>query len=365
MKILFEHPEPFFLAHGGFQIQIEQTKLALEAHGVDVEWLRWWDGSQRGDIIHFFGRPHPAHILMAQASGLKTVFTELLTAQGSRSAYRRAFQEVIGKVGRLCLPKRLSEKIGWPSYQLADAIIALTPWEAYLMAQLYGAPREKIQIVGNGVEKEFFFKPESGNLKREVENEASPQLSGLSVHPSTFRSPLSDSLICTATITERKRVLELAEAAILAKTRLLIIGKPYYETDPYYVRFLEVVGKSDGIVRYGGEISNRQELADQYRSARGFALLSTMESQSLSALEAAASGIPLLLADLPWAHASFGESATYCPLGSLHESARALRQFYDSCPTSQPPPPPKSWEEIALQLKWIYGEILKTPKVRR
>jgi hypothetical protein len=34
MKILFDHPNPFLLAHGGFQIQIEQTQKALEGIGI-------------------------------------------------------------------------------------------------------------------------------------------------------------------------------------------------------------------------------------------------------------------------------------------------------------------------------------------
>lgn len=364
MKILIQHPDPFFLAHGGFQIQIEQTKLALERNGVEVEWLRWWDAGQKADLIHFFGRPHPAHIIMAQASGLKAVFSELLTSQGSRSAYRRSVEAAAGKIGRLCLPKRLAEKIGWPSYELADAIIALTTWEARLMQQLYGASGDKIHIVGNGVEKEFFLKPEGEDLKREVKSHASPQLSGLSSQPSSLSSPTSDHLICTATITERKRILQLAESAAIAGTPLLVVGKPYSESDKYYVRFLDVVAKSGGIVQYGGEISCRQELAQLYRAARGFVLLSSMESQSLSALEAAASGIPLLLADLPWAHASFGDFATYCPLLSPRETAGTLRRFYACSQISPTPPPPKTWDEIAAQLKSVYGAILKSPKAR-
>lgn len=46
MKVLFDHSFPFALAHGGFQIQIEQTKAALESLGVSVDYLRWWDDSQ-------------------------------------------------------------------------------------------------------------------------------------------------------------------------------------------------------------------------------------------------------------------------------------------------------------------------------
>src|SRR4051812_87715 len=85
MRVLFDHPFPFALAHGGFQTQIEQTKLALESIGITVEHLRWWDDTQRGDIIHYFGRPFPGYIEAAHAKGIKVVIAELLTATGSRS----------------------------------------------------------------------------------------------------------------------------------------------------------------------------------------------------------------------------------------------------------------------------------------
>lgn len=339
MRILFQHPDPFFLAHGGFQTQIEQTRTALQAIGIDVEWLRWWDSHQRGDIIHFFGRPHPAHIQMARANGIRTVFSELLTSQGSRSSPRRAVQAALGGLARRFLPRVISEKAGWESYRLADAIIALTPWEAHLMEQLYGAPREKIHIVGNGVEEVFFLKPAGGDLKPEVEK--------------------NKWLVCVATITERKRVVELAEAAIKAKTPLWVIGKPYSESAPYFVRFLDTVAKSGGIVRYNGEISDRQELAGIYRAARGFVLLSSMESQSLSALEAAASGLPILLSDLPWARFTFGESAKYCPIRSETKTVKELRIFYDSTPAMPVPRTPPTWLDIAMELQTVYRAALE------
>src|SRR5574340_789516 len=84
-----------------------------------------------------------------------------------------------------------------------------------------------------------------------------------------------------------------------------------------------------------------------YREARGFVLLSAMESLSLSALEAAACGSPLLLGRLPWATTVFGENACYCPVGlSAERTAGFLRQFYDAAPGLKPPPKPLAWREV-------------------
>ena len=332
MKVLFDHPNPFMLAHGGFQIQIEETKKALEEVGVEVEWLRWWDASQKGDVVHYFGRPSNAYIDFAHQKGLNVVMSELLTGLGSRSSIQRRLQKSLMILSRQLLPSAFTARMAWDSYQKADAIVALTSWEKQLMVEMFDAPCEKVHVIPNGVEEVFFEKADK----------------------------LTESgkwLVCTATITERKRVLELSEAAILAKTPVWVIGTPYSKQDPYYLRFLEIVKESEGMVRYEGGISDRQQMAEIYRSARGFVLLSTMESLSLSALEAAASGCPLLLSDLPWARGTFAEHACFCADSSLAVMTRSLRAFYD-LPHHPISLPPARWRDVATSLRDLYQEIL-------
>jgi glycosyltransferase involved in cell wall biosynthesis len=335
MKVLFDHPNPFMLAHGGFQIQIEQTKRALEGIGVEVEWLRWWDATQKGDIIHYFGRPSGAYIDFAHQKGLKVVMSELLTGLGSRSAAQRLLQKGLMTLSQKLLPTAFTARMDWDSYQSADAIIALTSWEKQLMVEMFDAAPDKVRVIPNGVEEVFF---------------------GSSI--SHLPSSRADYLVCTATITERKKVMELAEAAILAKTPIWIIGTPYSKQNPYYLRFLEIVKESEGMVRYEGGISDRQRMAEIYRSARGFVLLSTMESLSLSALEAAASYCPLLLSDLPWARSAFADHARYCADSSLPGMTRALRAFYDlhHHPVSLPP---ARWKDVATSLSDLYQGIYR------
>src|SRR5689334_3316315 len=85
MKVLLNCHIPFNLAHGGMQIQIEQTWAALEKIGVEVEPLRWWDDKQSGDILHQFGALLPPVTQLARAKGLKLIVTILLTKQCNRS----------------------------------------------------------------------------------------------------------------------------------------------------------------------------------------------------------------------------------------------------------------------------------------
>jgi glycosyltransferase involved in cell wall biosynthesis len=335
VKVLFYHLTPFAFAHGGLQIQIIQTREALEKLGVEVEFLRWWDSRQTGDILHFFGRLRASKLQLARGNGMKVVLAELLTEQGSRLGWQLKLQ----KLARLAVeraPLCRSYLCTWDAYPAADACLALTEWEACLMKELYGAPPERTHVLPNGTEDVF-----------------------LNSQPAQ-RGPW---LVCTATITERKRVLELAEAAVRARTPLWIIGKPYAESDAYAQRFVAVAKAHPGTVRYEGPIQDRARLAQVYREARGFVLLSAMESLSLSALEATACECPLLLSRLPWATTVFGQSACYCPVtSSAAHTAGFLRQFYDAAPGLKPPPRPLSWLEVGQRLKRLYEALLSTSR---
>lgn len=336
MKVLLDCHVPFQLAHGGQQIQIEQTKRALEVVGVEVEYLRWWDDTQRGDVIHHFGRFAPVQIRLAQEKGIRVVVAELLTAQGSRSRLEIEARRFFSRTLEAIMPGAFAERMGWETYRRADACVALTGWEAWLMQRMFAAPAERVHVVPNGVEDVFLHAPPA---------------------------PRGPWLVCTATITERKRVLELARAAAAAQTPVWIVGKPYAESDPYHRAFVEVARAHPQFVRYEGGIADRARMAAVYREARGFVLLSTMESLSLSALEAAACECPLLFSDLPWARTVFGDAARYCPVSkSTAVLAAVLRQFYDEAPSIPPAPKPLSWIAVAEQLRTLYERLARTSR---
>jgi glycosyltransferase involved in cell wall biosynthesis len=336
MKVLFDHPWPFLLAHGGFQIQIQLTKAALERNGVEVEHLRWWDDAQKGDLIYYLGRPPGAYIDFAHAKGMKVVVGELLSGLGSRSGGARLLQRLIMQVARLALPKTFLSRMSWDAYQKADGFVANTDWEAQLMRTMFAADPAKVHVVPNGVEEVFF---QAGRNRMAAE-----------------RSPL----VSIGVIHPRKRMLELAQAAVLAKVPLWIIGAPYAEADPYYRRFLEVQKANPDLVRYEGSIADRARLAEIYGSSRGFALISTKETFSLSSLEACATGCPLLLSDLPWARTVFGGSATYASVDLSPEGlAPVLRDFYDRAPALTPTLKPLSWDEVGARFRDVFAEALQ------
>ena len=333
MKVLIDHHLPFSLAHGGLQIQIEQTKAALEKIGMELEYIRFWDQEQKADVLHIFGRCSRAYIELARRKGIAVAMSDLLSETGSRSRRTLLAQKSIIRAARRILPTSFLSRMGWDSFRAADAVIALTPWEAKLMVELFGADNARLHVVPNGVEGCFF-------------SDLPPQ-------------DRQDCLVSTATITPRKRVVELAEAAIAGKVKVRIVGKPYSEQDPYYQRFLKIWRSHPEYIEYAGAISDREELARVYSRARGFVLLSVFESLSLSALEAAATGSPLLLTDLPWARSTFGNNAVYCsPRATAAEAGRVLRKVSDTAAMQPIPLKPLRWVGVAERLKAIYESVL-------
>lgn len=333
MKILFDHPNPFLLAHGGLQIQIEQTKNALAGIGVEVEHLRWWDDTQHGDVIHYFGRPDAAYLRLARRKNIRVVMSPLMGGLGARPAAARFAQKILKRLIESTVPAPFTENFKWDSFRQADACVAITDWEAGLMVEMFQAVRAKVFTIPNGVEEVF-----------------------LQSRP----APRGPWLVCTASILEVKQVLKLAQAAVQAQTPLWVIGKPFSEADDYAQRFASFARANPQIIRYAGPVTGREELARIYREARGFVLLSQWETLSLAALEAAACQCPLLLGDLPWARGFFKDNATYCPTNnSIAATATLLRKFYDQSPQLPTPPRPQSWNDVALKLKGLYETVLK------
>jgi glycosyltransferase involved in cell wall biosynthesis len=334
VKILVNCVMPFALAHGGQAIQTEQTMAALQAVGLTVEPVRWWDRQQTGDVIHYVGRMPTEQIRFARQKKIRVVMAEFLTAQGSRSFNRLRFQKLVSRSIARLAPRSFTNAFNWDAYRMADAFVANTSWEKFLMEYLFGAHPEKVHVVPNGVEAVFFNSPP---VQR------------------------ASWLVCAATLTERKRVVELAEAAVMARTPVWIIGSAYAENDPYSERFQTLAKANPRWIRFEGAIGDRNQLAGIYRAARGFVLLSTMETRSLSSEEAAACECPLLLSDLPWARSTFGEHASYCPVtNAIAVTARRLREFYDAAPGLPPPPKPATWNDVGRQFKEIYEKLLNS-----
>jgi glycosyltransferase involved in cell wall biosynthesis len=336
MKILFDHPNPFFLGHGGFQIQIEQTMVGLKAIGIEVEFVRWWDAKQSGDLIHFFSPASTSYLRQAHSMQIPVVMTTLFTETCNRSDFQLGLQALI-TTGILALPfgRGVTDQLRWKSFRECKYNVVGLEAERKVLEKVYGVSSEAISIVPLGL-SETYLRAGQGNR---AENH----------------------LICTGTITQRKNSLILAEMARTAEVPILFVGKPYHPRDPYWREFEKCIDQK--WVKYHSHVDSEEEMVDLLKASRGYVLLSEFENWCLSAHEAAACGLPLLVPDQKWSRERFGAAAQYFSHSNHGNNIALLRSFYKSCPSL---PPPKvqlfSWTEVARQLKTLYEAVLRTSR---
>jgi len=333
VKILIDQHLPFLLAHGGANTQVEQTKLALERSGVEVEFLRWWDENQRGDLIHFFGAPPAGYLNLARLKRVPVITNTLFTDTCNRPLSRLKRQGILVKtVLRLPFGEGIKQQLTWRTYQRTDHNVVSLEAEKTVLQVVYDVPAERITVVPYGL-TETFMRAGAG--------------------PRT-----EPHLICTGTITPRKCSVELAQLARAAQVPMLFVGKPYHESEPYWRQFSELI---DGkFVRHQPHVSSEAEMVKLLQAARGFALMSWYENWCLSAHEAAACGLPLLLTDQNWSRERFGDRVSYfANIGVNDENVRRLKNFYDAA-ANQTAPDVKlyGWSDVAQALKKTYAQVL-------
>lgn len=330
MKVLFDHPDPFLLAHGGVQRQIEATKAALEKRGVQVDFLRWWDDQQDSDLIHFFGKAPPSYLQQAKVVGRPVVMTSLFSVACNRSKAELRLQAAVTQALVKTLGLRIQHLFGWSRYHDCACNVVGLRAEAFVLESVHRVPPERIGIVPLGVANVFF-------------DTATPATRGA-------------HLITTGTINEVKNSVELANAARQAQVPVLFVGKPYSSQSDYWKRFQSLI---DGRwVKYEPHVDSPAAMHALLKQARGFVIMSRLENWCLSAHEAAAAGLPLLLPDLPWARERFGSAAHYFPKRG-RAIAATLRQFHERAPAAPAPAVHiPTWDETAGRLKEIYEKVL-------
>jgi glycosyltransferase involved in cell wall biosynthesis len=305
----------------------------LQALGVEVEPERWWDDTQRGDILHYVGRPPSiGHVRFAHDKGFKVVMTENLDMTASRSRPKLFLQRAFTRLAQTILPG-LTNRLAWEVYRELDAMVYVVPHEWEVAQYLFGANTDRGYVIPHG-----------------MENEALEALS----RP----EPEGDYLISVATITPRKNTILLAEAAHEAKVPIVFLGKPYSAEDPYFLRFQSLVDQK--FVRYPGFVSEDEKYS-YIRRARGFALLSEFESGCIAIYEAGAAGLPLFLSDLPWANKVYADAQQrqFVNLKSP-QILEKLASFYSKAHRlPEKTFPILTWREVAQRYVAIYDSLLK------
>lgn len=337
MKILFDRHIPASLAPGGAQIQVDRTLSGLVASGVGVEHVRWWDEKQPGDLVHFFGTCNNDYLSVARAARKPVIVTTLFTETCNRTPARLTRQGWLVR-GLLALPfgGGLKQQLAWQTFHhCAHNIVGLEA-ERTVLKRVYRVPDEKISVVSLGLSDTFL----NAGAGSRAENH----------------------LITTGTITQRKNSVALAELAHAAQVPILFVGKPYHTADAYWLQFKKLI--DDRWVKFQPHVETETEMATLLQAARGFVFMSAFENWCLSAHEAAACGLPLLVQDQNWSRERLGAQANYFPgFGVNAANIAALKKFFDAAPQlAAPKLKLSSWRDVAGELKQVYEKVLATAR---
>lgn len=338
MKVLLYDTTDAFLTPGGKTTHAIKLQQEIAKLGVDIQFARWWDGSQcDADIIHFLA-PVVNVARLAKKRGIKT-FLSLIFDFASSLPEREKKRQILKYRLLSCLPSRVINHIGyWEALPLMDKIQFMHKYDRDTALRFFPAhiKAEKSVIIPHAYD---------------------PTDMGISTDDAPTVSEYSGKyLVSIANISERKQTVILAKYAKKAKVPIVFMGS-CIETDPYFQSFKsEVDGK---YVIYPGYVSREQKDAI-LRRAVGYVLISKGESGCIAVYEAAAYKIPLLLSNLPWAWGY--ERATdifFCDYWNEAMAVGQLQAFYARAKhLDHMPFQARTWADIASLYVNEYKSLL-------
>ena len=318
---------------GGPSIRTQITASHLKRLGVSVTiTCERYPDPTGFDLVHLFNVWHPESAL-AVLNHLKTynipvvfspIYLELSEFAWAHKAIRIIFEMARDKseldnylnsmergelaVDGECSADRIRDIV--PGYtvmlrtmfSLADFIIFLSDFEKKQLENR-GIFANFSHLVHNGVD--------AGMFRHSSETSFSE----------TYK--VHDYVLCVGRVELRKNQLLLLEALRNTDITVVIIG---HSLEPDYA---ELVKSSNRNLVWVEHLPHGDLLVSAYQEARVFVLPSWSEGAPLSALEAAAAGVPLVLSDRSSEHEYFGDLASYCNPASISSIRSAVLHEYN------------------------------------
>lgn len=298
-----------FDAPGGGEVQFVETLRALEQLGVAARW--WQPGRDRlddVDCLHLFGSHCGWLALIAEARRAKKrlalspiAWFDAASRWHSQQPLTRRLRGVAGHAARSLFPRfpcwrrRL--------YQAVDVLLPNSEAEAVQLVRYFAVRRQRIRIVPNG---------------------ANPRLAAASPGEFARRVGGAGFVLCAGRIEPRKNQLALIRALAGTGVRLVVLGDAAPGQQSYYdscrreatenVQFLPAISHDDPL------------LASALAACGCLVLPSWFETPGLVAIEAAASGTPLVLTGRGATREYFGRHASYVSPADLAGIRAAVMQ---------------------------------------
>lgn len=296
MKISVLPFQPHCLAFGGFEIQMLAAIEAAQMAGINISKLDVWNRHEDFDILHLWGldSANLQAVIWAKKARKRIVLSALLPYSTPKTIARNMIGQLFGY-------KRDQNKI----LALVDHLIVVNDAQASAAKSMLGFPKDRISVIPNIVGDIYF---------RRDKDDAGVEDYGI-----------ENYLICTANVCSRKNQVLLAKAASEENIPLLIVGQKQAGEDKYIDALRELINKNNKIRWVTGLPAYSSKLYEAYRNSAGFALVSTNETQPISALEAAAMGKPLLLSNSAWSRQCFYSGACLVNQNSINSIRQGMR----------------------------------------
>ncbi len=331
MKILLSDTTYSYLFPGGKQVHAEKIFTNLKELNVDVEFENWHDPNLKGDIIHFFGYNDFNKIKALKKKGYKLVYTHILDGLTNLSKTKLRYHELKNKLIRK-LPERFNVMFPWKALNLFDAIIYMHDNDRNTAVKLYNVDQKKTYVIPHAVDSLDNFKGEGLHSDEKY-------------------------LVSLGSIIPRKNLVFTAEICRKNNIPIKFIGHPFDRNSDYFKKFIENTDST--CVEYLDFLSEKEKI-NVLKGASGFILLSFGESGCISVYEAAATGLPLLLSDLPWAKGYEKPNDLHftSPMNSKIAEQKIIDFYANSKKQLEPTFEVHTWKEIATLYNEIYFSVL-------
>lgn len=323
MKILFFTYPVAFVTPGGGEIQLLQTRKALQALGVQVDLFDIWNPTIANyDVIHLFSVQPGVRQLQMQAKdrGIKVVNSPIMWIQKGAGNYDMQNLYQIMANSDLVLPNSIAEK------------------KCFL--DFYDLPAEKYHVTYNGVDP---------NVLAPVSSE---------LFTKNFGIKDKSYLLCVANIEHRKNQYRLIQAANKLNIPLVLVG--HVRDQNYFSECKKIMNDN---IHYVGPLEHNSDLfKSAFSGCKMHILAGLLETPGLSSMEAAALGAPIVSTNVGSAPEYFSDYIQYCDPFSVDSICDAITKTLsigvDTKKLSQHILERFTWENTAEQTLAAYEHIL-------
>lgn len=285
MRVVLNTYAVAFDCPGGGEVQLLQSRAALERRGVEVDLFDTWRPQLRtADVVHFFS----LHGGSANFCGhVKQIGRPL------------AISPIVWLTDEN-IPKFPIDEMRHLLH-ICDRVLPNSAAERDQLVEFFEFPAEKCTVTYNGIDASYAELADAEPFREYY----------------GIRSPFA---LCVANIEPRKNQLKLIEAFAAVDTQLVLVG--HIRDRDYYEQCMDAAGAN--VRHVGGLPDGDALLRSAYRACDVFVLPSQLETPGLAALEAASQGAKIVITEVGATREYFADWVEYVAPNDVTAIAAAV-----------------------------------------